>query len=383
MKNFICTLLIVLTAFNLSAQDDSRVITTAVPFLLITPDARAAGMGELGVSTSADAYSQQWNPAKYAFAPQQYGIGVSYTPYLSDLVNDIFLGNITFYNRINEQSAWAASFKYFSLGDIEFNSLVGNDVVSQGTQQPNELALDLSYSLKLSESFSMAIAGRYLNSNLRLQEGGNEVGGRGTVGVDVAGFYQSREIAYGSTNFNGRWRAGFNFSNIGPKLTYDEGGQENFIPSNMKIGGGYDFIFDQDNVLSLNTEFNKLLVPTPPVRDDSGNIIEGQDDDVSFFQGIFQSFGDAPGGFSEELKEFTWAVGVEYTYLDSFAVRTGYFNESDEKGSRKYATLGAGFTYNALDIDISYLFSASQVRNPLENTLRFSLTFNLGEAFDQ
>lgn len=381
MKKLIPVFLLVLTSTTIFAQNnDSRVITTAVPFLLITPDARAAGMGELGVATSADAYSQQWNPAKYAFATQQFGIGFSYTPYLSNLVNDIFLGNVTFYNKLSEQSAWAVSFKYFSLGDINFNELVGNTIVDQGIQRPTELALDASYSLKLSDQFSMAVGLRYLNSNLKLR-GVNEVdaSGKGSVAVDIAGFYESREIAY--SNFDGRWRGGFNVSNVGPKLQYDDGGQENFLPTNLKIGGGFDFILSSENVVTANVEFNKLLVPTPPIRDNAGNVIEGKEDDIDFFKGVFQSFGDAPGGFSEELKEITWALGVEYKYQDSFALRTGFFNESEEKGSRKYATLGAGFKYNVINIDISYLFSASKVRNPLENTLRFSLTFNLGEAY--
>jgi hypothetical protein len=362
------------------AQNDTRVITTAVPFLLITPDARSAGMGELGVATTPDAYSQQWNPAKYAFAKQQYGIGFSYTPYLSDLVNDIFLGNVTFYNKLSEQSAWAVSFKYFSLGDIEFNEQVGNDIVSQGIERPTELAFDASYSLKLSEHFSLAVGLRYLNSDLKISNGTAETQGRGTVGVDIAGYFVSNEISYDA--FDGRWRGGFNFSNIGPKLKYDDGGQENFIPTNMKLGGGFDFIMSSTDVITVSTEFNKLLVPTPPIRDENGAVVAGKEDNVDFFSGIFQSFGDAPNGFSEELKEFTWALGVEYNYQDAFALRTGYFNESEEKGSRKYATLGAGFKYNALNLDISYLFSTSKVRNPLENTLRFSLTFNLGETFD-
>jgi hypothetical protein len=200
--------------------------------------------------------------------------------------------------------------------------------------------------------------------------------------VDVSGFFRSREIAYES--FDGRWRGGFNISNIGGSLQYDEGGQENFLPTNLKFGGGFDFIFDQDNVLALNTEFNKLLVPTP--RDFNGDgVITAEDNDeyqnISFFSGIFESFGDAPDGFSEELKEITWALGAEYRFRETFMLRSGYFNESQEKGSRKFFTLGAGFKFKTAQIDLSYLFSTSQVKNPLENTLRFSLTFNFGEEF--
>lgn len=362
-------------------------------FLMITPDARSAGMGELGVATSPDAYSQQWNPAKYGFIQKQIGIGISYTPYLSELVNDIFLGNLTFYNRLSERSAWAASIKYFSLGDVEFTELVGNDVVSQGIERPNELAIDASYTLRLSDYFSMAVAGRYLRSDLRLSVD-TDASAASSFAVDIAGYFQSEEVAF--NDFNGRWRAGFNISNVGPKLKYDDLGQENFIPTNLRLGAGFDFLFDQFNKLSVSAEVNKLLVPTPPIRgvdlnedgqisgqEEREAIAEGKDDNVSFAKGIFQSFGDAPGGFNEELKEFTWAVGAEYWYQDQFAFRTGYFNESEEKGARKFFTLGAGFRLNAVNIDLSYLFSASKVRNPLENTLRFGLTFNLGNEYSE
>jgi hypothetical protein len=259
--------------------------------------------------------------------------------------------------------------------------------------------------LRLSDQFALSVTGRFLRSDLKLQSQPDvEANAASTFAVDIAGFYQSEEIAYDS--FNGRWRGGFNISNLGPKLKYDELGQENFLPTQLKLGGGFDFIFDEYNKLAVSVEVNKLLVPTPPKlgfvdTNDNGNqdnddlstpdvneneptiIVEGQDDDVSFVSGIFQSFGDAPGGFSEELKEFTWALGAEYWYQDSFALRAGYFNEAEEKGARKFFTLGAGFKYSAVTIDVSYLFSASQVRNPLENTLRFSLTFNLGDTYNE
>ncbi len=375
----ICTLGMMI---NANAQEENRVITTAVPFLLIPSDARSAGMGDIGVASSPDAYSQQWNPAKHAFAQQQIGIGISYTPYLSDLVDDIFLGGVNFYNRINERSAWAASFKYFSLGDIEFNTFDGFNVIPQGSASPNEFTLDVSYALKLSDQFSMAVAGRFINSNLRLNEVDPDASSASSFAVDVAGYYQSEEIAY--NDFNGRWRGGFNISNLGPKLSYDDGGQDSYLPTLLRLGGGFDFIFSGGlNKLAVNAEVGKLLVPTPneEILDPEGNVIGYRQPDDSFLSGVFSSFGDAPDGFSEELKEFTWALGTEYTYDDSFALRAGYFNESEEKGARKFFTLGAGFKYNVVKLDISYLFSASRVRNPLENTLRFSLTFNLGEEY--
>ena len=380
-------------------SNDSRVITTGVPFLLIASDARAAGMGDLGVATSADAYSQQWNPAKYGFSEAKSGLGISYTPYLSKLVNDIFLGNITYFNRLSEGSAFGVSFKYFSLGEIE---IVQDEFSEALIEKPNELTIDASYALRLADQFSLAVAIRYLRSDLRIQAVDDNASAASTFGVDIAGYYQSEEDAYSS--FNGRWRGGFALQNIGPKIKYDDAGRENFLPTTLRLGGGFDFIFDDYNRLNVTAEVAKLLVPTPPIlgreiefEDTNGSgsyeededveinttenvIISGKSQDVSFISGVFQSFGDAPGGFSEELKEFTWALGAEYQYADSFALRAGYFNESEEKGARKFFALGAGFKYTTINIDLSYLFSASKVQSPLENTLRFSLTFNFGDG---
>jgi len=375
--------ILVLLAFvcKLSAQDGDRVITTAVPFLTIAADARSAGMGDMGVATSTDAFSQQWNPAKFAFAERKMGIGVSYTPYLESIITDISLLNATFHNKIDDNSAFGIGLRYFTLGEIELRQFANDP----GTiAKPNELALDGSYALKLSETFAMSVGGRFIRSNLRLPQGDNNVDAQAATSfaVDVSGFYRSRERAYSS--FDGRWRAGFNFSNLGGKIQYDEGGQENFLPSNLAVGFGFDFILDQDNVVGVTTQFNKLLVPTPQDFNGDGVLDRADNDEyqsIGFFEGIGKSFGDAPDGFGEELKEFTWALGAEYSYQDSFMIRTGYFNESEEKGSRKYFTLGAGFAFKSAQIDLSYLFSTSQVRNPLENTLRFSLTFSLGEEY--
>ena len=384
--------------------NDNRVITTGVPFLLIAADARAAGMADNGVATSTDVYSQQWNPAKYAFALKQQGIGVSYTPYLTDIANDISLAQLNYYNRINERSAFAGSLRFFGLGDIELRQ-TGDINEVPVIRSPNELALDLSYALKLSERFSMAVGGRFISSNLRIPEssGGGDAQAATTFAFDVAGFYQSEEIPY--TDFDGRWRAGFNFQNMGPKINYNNDDSEenaNFLPANLRLGGGFDFIFDEYNKIGINVEFTKLLVPTPPayVLEDFNNDGTVDDDDadvaneqyrqdlqdynnIGWVSGLFKSFGDAPDGFSEELKEVTYSVGAEYSYQDSFMFRLGYFNESEVKGARKFFSLGAGFRYNVLKLDVSYLFSASQVRNPLENTLRFSLTFNFGDEYDE
>lgn len=363
--------------FHSKTHAQERVISTGVPFLLITPDARAAGMGEQGVATSVDAFSQQWNPAKYVFSEQNSAFAVSYTPYLSKLVSDIFLANITYYNKNSERSAWATSLKYFSLGEIVLNDLVAGSIIQQGVERPNELTLDFSYSLLLNSKYSMAVAARFIRSDLKLSSDA-DASSANTLGVDIAGFYRSDLFDFRENK--ARLRAGFNISNIGPRLKYDEGGQKNFIPTNLKLGTGLNVHLDANNKISFNVEFNKLLVPTPVafLDEGTGEVLSYQQPDISFLSGIFESFSDAPDGFSEELKEITWGVGSEYNFQDSFALRGGYFNESLEKGSRRYFTLGAGFSLDFAEIDISYLFSTSKVRNPLENTLRFSIIFNLG-----
>lgn len=418
MKNYLFLLILVIITFDVKGQtrivepyqDDSRVITTGIPFVLIAPDARAAALGDMGVATSVDGFSQQWNSSKYVFSENKSGVAVSYTPYLSKLVNDIFLGNVTYFNRIDQRSAFAASFKYFSLGDIEFvDQLPDGSLTQEIVQRPNELTIDASYALRLSDQFAMAVAMRFLRSDLRLQGLDGDITAASTFGVDISGYYQSEEEAY--NDFNGRWRMGFALQNIGPKFKYDEGGQDNFQPTNLRLGAGFDFIMDDYNKISVTAEVAKLLVPTPPILgretvfDDNNDngvydkpadpnnpqpgedvlisrtddvIYKGQSSDVNFLSGIFQSFGDAPGGFSEEIKEFTWALSAEYWYQDSFALRAGYFNEAEEKGARKFFALGAGFKYNVMNIDMSYLFSTAKVQSPLEGTLRFSLTFNIG-----
>lgn len=374
-KNFLGLILSIVISANLFAQE--RAITTAAPFLLIVPDARAGGMGDVGVASSPDVFSQHHNPAKYAFSEAQFNIGVNYTPWMRELVNDVFLGGFTFANRLNERSAWAASLKYFTLGEIQLTDGSGNEI---GKEKPNELALDGTYAMKLSETYSMGVTLRYIRSDFALKVENSELKTVNSIAVDISGYYQSEEDYYG--DISGKWRGGFNISNIGPKVRYTDGGAENFIPTNLKLGGGFDFILDDYNTITTNIEFNKLLVPTPPVRDDLGTVVEGKEDNVGWVKGIFQSFNDAPDGFSEEIKEFTWGLGAEYVYDRSFALRAGYFNENELKGARKYFTLGAGFKFKSSSIDISYLFNSSDINNPLENTLRFSLAFNFGDLYD-
>ncbi len=381
-------------------ENDSRVITTGVPFLLIASDARAASMGDMGVATSVDVYSQFWNPSKYVFSETKSGFGLSYTPYLSKLVNDISLGNLTYYNRINERSAFAVSLRYFSLGEIE---LIQDEFSEALIAKPNEMTMDVSYSLRLADQFSLGVALRYLRSDLKIALTDPDATAASSFAVDISGYYQGEEETFG--DIDGRIRGGFALQNIGPKIKYDNNLQsETFIPATLRLGGGFDFLLDQYNKLAVTAEVSKLLVPTPPIYgkeynytdvnengvydegvDELGEltssdyvIFQGQDPNVDFLSGVFQSFNDAPGGFNEELKEFTWALGAEYVYDDSFALRAGYFNESEEKGARKFLALGAGFKFSGTRVDLSYLFSASRVPSPLENTLRFSLTFDFG-----
>ncbi len=352
---------------KMNAQTRSG-ITTAMPFLLIIPDARSGGMGDIGVSTSADANSLFHNPAKIAFSPRQIMIGVNYSPWLRNLTNDIFIATPSYISRFSENAAWGVDFKYFSLGQVDLTDSNGNPI---GTIKPNELSVSGTYALKLSETFSMGVSLRYIHSNLKLTVQNPDLQSINSFGVDVSGYYQSEEENYGT--FNGRYRVGFNIANIGPKVFYIPG-EEDFIPTNLKFGGGFDFILDDYNTISANIEFTKLLVPTPQA--------DGSDRDKGWISGMFSSFADAPGGFSEEIKEFTYALGAEYLYSNAFALRAGYFHESEIKGNRQFFTLGAGFKTNALNIDLSYLLNASDVNNPLENSLRFSLSFDLGEIYE-
>ena len=372
MRNIIVRLILIFNVVFVFSQE-RRVITTAVPFLMISADARASGLGEQGVATSPDAFSQHWNPAKYVFLDNASGVGVSYTPYLSKLVSDVFLANINYYNIIDERSSWSTSFKYFSLGDID---ILQNPQDIPYLENPNEFTLDASYILKLNDYFSMGVTGRFLMSDVKLQSVDSDSSSASSFAVDISGFYQSDVKAY--QNFNGLWRFGFNVSNLGPRMKYEELGKKNFIPTNLKLGSAFDFIFDSSNKLSINLELNKLLVPSPsiPILNSNDQIIGYNQEDVNFLSGLFKSFGDAPDGFSEELKEITLALGIEYTYDDSFALRLGYFGENENKGARKYITFGTGFKLEDINLDLSYLLSTSSVISPLENTLRFSFTYN-------
>ena len=348
MNKIISSILVVLfLSSHAHAQDVSGIdeigrnnlntITTAVPFLLISPDSRAGGMGDIGVATSPDANSLHWNPAKYSFIDQEVGFAVSYVPWLRELVPDINLSYISGYKKLNKNDVIAMELRYFTLGDITFTDIIGNNL---GQYKPNEFALGSSYSRKLSDQFSLAISGRYIYSNLT---GGQSAGGIATnagqsIAADVAGYYvkairiakKDAELAFGA-----------NISNIGNKIRYTETSTRDFIPINLRLGTAINTDFDEYNKISFAFDINKLLVPTPPIYNDSitDQIDFGKDPNVSVVSGIFQSFGDAPGGFNEELREINFSFGTEYWYNNQFAIRAGYFNEHNTKGGESFLLL--------------------------------------------
>lgn len=351
-------------------------ITTAVPFLIISPDARAGGMGDAGVSSSADVNSIHWNPSKLAFVENKFGVAISYTPWLRKLVPDINLAYVSFYNKLKGEQTIGASLRYFSLGDITFTDATGAEI---GQYNPAEFAIDIAYARKLSENISGGIALRYINSNLTggfLVEG-NETKAGQSVAADISATYRTEmEVAKKDAIFT----VGLNISNIGSKISYTETGRKDFIPINLRLGPSIKLKLNEYNDIAFMVDFNKLLVPTPPIYSDSisngeQQILYGNNPDVSVASGIFNSFSDAPDGFSEELNEINIATGIEYWYDNQFAFRAGYFYEHENKGNRKYFTLGAGLKYNVFGLDFAYLIPTDQ-RNPLENTLRFTLSFD-------
>lgn len=367
-----------------SAQDNTNLlgqintITTAVPFLVISPDARAGGMGDAGVASSADANSIHWNASKLAFVDKKMGFAISYTPWLRKLVPDINLAYVSFYNKLKGDQTIGASLRYFSLGNITFTDNTGNEI---GQFNPAEYAFDLAYARKLSEKFSGAIALRYIHSNLTggILVENNATKAGNSVAADISATYMDTDVEIGGKDAT--FAFGLNISNIGAKISYTETGIKDFIPINLRLGPALTLKLNDYNELTFLLDFNKLLVPTPPIYADSMDsngdqlILFGKNPDVSVPSGIFNSFSDAPDGGSEELKEVNIAGGIEYWYDKQFAFRAGYFYEHADKGNRKYFTLGAGLKYNVFGLDFAYLIPTDQ-RNPLENTLRFTLLFD-------
>lgn len=364
-----------------SAQVDSiNVVTTAVPFLRISPDARAGGMGDLGVATSPDANSSFYNLAKAPFAEKNFSIGLTYTPWLKDLgLNDVYLLGLAGYYKLDDEQAITGGVRYFSLGNISLTDYNGNDI---GSTRPREFGIDFGYARKLSDKMGIGIALRYINSNLA---GGAAVGNTtyktgNAVAADLTYFYSGLDEAGQGWNF------GAALTNLGTKIGYtNDATQKDYIPANLGIGAVYNKVFDETNKISFGLDINKLLVPTPPnftgdPSADSALVADYRNKSV--VSSWFSSFGDAPGGFKEELREFTFSAGIEYGYNDQFFARVGYFYEDKYKGNRKYFTVGLGVKYNVFGLNFSYLVPSGQGinRNPLSNTLRFGLIFDLDEA---
>ncbi len=353
----------------------SNNVSTAVPFLLITPDARAGSMGEAGVAIQPDANAMSINPSKLAFLDRPYGFSASYSPWLKSLVPDINLAYISGFYKLNDVSALGASMRYFSLGQIQLTDEGQQDL---GIYSPNEFAFDATYSRRFGEEFSLGTTFRFIYSNLtsgQFSAGQQTKAGTG-FGADVSAFYKKPTVIFGTDAI---FSLGANISNIGTKIGYVDGGSKYFLPTNLKLGTASTFIIDDYSQFTFALDFNKLLVPTQPIRDSNGKITSGKDPDRSVPAGIFGSFGDAPGGFSEEVKEVSIAAGMEYWYNQQFALRAGYFYEAPEKGDRRYFTVGAGLKYNIFNIDFAYLLANPQ-KSPLANTLRFSLLFNFGNT---
>lgn len=362
---------------NIDAPLELNTITTSVPFLIIGPDSRSGGMGDVGVASTPDANSMHWNPAKYAFVQDDMGFAINYVPWLRSLVPDISLSYLSGYFKRNNNETIGMSLRYFSLGDITFTDVNGGTI---GQYKPNELALSGAYARKLSDQFSIAIAVRYIYSDLT---GGQTLqGGLGThagrsIAADVSSYF-NKEVRIAKQNFD--WAMGLNISNLGNKISYTETAVRDFIPINMRFGSSIGADLDDYNTMSFEFNVNKLLVPTPPSYND-GEIDGGMNPDVSVVNGVFQSFWDAPGGPKEEFREINYSLGLEYWYAKQFAIRGGYFYEHPTKGDRQYFTMGAGVKYNVFALDFSYLIDASSSingSNPLANTLRFTLIFDFG-----
>ncbi|WP_296705782.1 type IX secretion system outer membrane channel protein PorV [Algoriphagus sp.] len=372
----------------ISGQDPSRrVITTAVPFLNFAPDSRHSAMGDVGVATSPDANSAHWNSGKLAFVEDKMGFSLSYSPWLGKLVNDMSLSYLSGFVKIDEVSAFGFDLRYFNMGDIQLTDGLGNEL---GEFNPRDIAIGGTYSRKLSSNLALGISARFIHSNLSgniSSSGGNESRPGISVGTDV-GLYYQKPIFSGSKE--GTWSWGVNISNIGPKITYNSADDLDYIPTNLRLGTAYSLDLDPLNTITFALDFNKLLVPTPPiyatnedgtlVTDEDGNLViaEGKDPNRPLISGMFGSFADAPGGFSEEMQEITVSFGVEYTYAEKFNLRTGYFFENQSKGGRKYFTMGVGFDLKRIGFDFSYLVPQKQ-NHPLAETLRFSLLYTISD----
>lgn len=381
MNKILPTALLLFATLQASAQDKNEMfnpVNTSVTSQSIAPDARAAGMGDVGAATDPDVASQYWNPAKYPFCISRAAVSLNYTPWLRQLVSDMDLAYLVGYYRIGDYSAVSASLRYFSLGEVQLSSNMAGDDDYANTINPYEMSFDVAYSLMLSEKFSIAAAVRWIYSDITYNYT-DETAPASAFGADLALYYQNylnlgqRECQLG---------LGMNISNIGSKITFGGSDDSQFIPTNLRLGASLMIPIDEYNRITIAADANKLLVPTFPQQRDGESTedyeqrIQKEYYDVSSISGIFKSFGDAPGGFKEELQEIQWSLGAEYIYNDKFALRAGYHHESENKGNRKYFTVGAGFKMSAFQLDAGYVIATAKT-NPLDQTLRLSLTFDM------
>ncbi|WP_255491142.1 type IX secretion system outer membrane channel protein PorV [Dysgonomonas sp. 520] len=374
MKKLIISGVFVFCGLTVLAEDDERnPVNAAMPSMTIAPDARGGGMGDIGAATLPDIYSQHWNPAKYAFHTSKAGASLSYTPWLSKLVDDIALVYATGFYKFgyDDNQAISASIRYFSIGDVDIRDGNGD---FEYKVAPYEMAFDVAYSRKLTETFSGSVALRFLRADYTTRQA-NDVSTAGNAwAADISGYNESYVMLGNAECLLG---LGFNISNIGSKISNDGGGNYYFLPANMRLGASLTYPLDDYNTLAFSADINKLLVPTYHVKDgESSTQAQERYSDMSSISGIFKSFGDAPGGFKEELKEINWSLGAEYTYDNKFSIRGGYSYENPQKGNRQYFTAGAGFKMSVFQLDAAYLISTAQ-NNPLDQTIRFSLSFDM------
>ncbi len=370
LPGILLSLLLFSAASAVYSQDKLNPIQTVVPFLTIAPDSRAGAMGDAGVATSPDVFSNHWNPAKFAYIEGKGGVGISYSPWLRNLVPDINIAYLSGYYRIDKKQVLSSSLIYSSLGRVKITDDYGTELLDIN---PNELAFDLGYSRKFAEKFSGGVAFRFIYSNITqgVSSGGEQTYPGISFAADISGYYRNNVTLFSK---DAEVALGLNFSNIGSKMSYTKGQTSDFIPMNMRLGGAGTLNFDEYNKMTLTLDLNKLLVPTPPEYDGT-TIVAGKDPNVSVPVAIFQSFYDAPGGFREEIHEITYSFGAEYWYNNQFAIRGGYFHENQWKGNRKFFTAGAGFKLKGFNIDFSYLMPTTS-NHPLARTLRFSLSFD-------
>ncbi len=385
VKNLCLLASMAIISITTSAQNDYNPIPSSVQMLNIAPEARGTSMGDAGVATSPDVNSQYWNPAKYAFMDSRSGVSLSVTPWLRKLVNDINLFYMAGYYRFDKRQTISASIRYFSLGDLIFTDEDGN---TTGTYKPNEFCIDGAYSILLSNNFSGAVALRYIHSDLGFQQDDDGYSAGNAFAADLA-FYYNKPLRLGANNAT--VMAGINISNIGTKITYDNGATNQYLPANMRLGVGFEYEIDRYNKVGATVDFNKLLVPTPNYRNtNEDGVAESTSSrrdeyyDKSVVSAIFHSFNDAPGGAKEELQEIDMQGGIEYSYNDLFFARGGYHYNHENKGNLKYATIGLGLKYQMIDVAASYIFSVgnSNANSALANTVRITLGFDLGKAFN-